>query len=256
MLVRPQRPAVRQLREYHANAPHVHSRGVGRRSEQDLGAAVPQCDDLRPSHDQSGPAVLNRELNHSTQYRGRQVLRDGRHDRSGEPEVRQLQCHGRTVNQNVLWLQVAVQNSVGMAVLQSAEHLVQPSLVARQALTCDHAAPHATAAGHQPSVAVFLAPVCRFSGCHRGACTRTLPGRSRAAQKQGTTRCRHNTQRPAGCELVMSTAVEHVDSSMWQPQQPTGRHFRGEALAAPTLHAAPLLARRRVARCWIRRGCA
>mmetsp|Transcript_18188 Transcript_18188/g.51805 ORF Transcript_18188/g.51805 Transcript_18188/m.51805 type:complete len:352 (-) Transcript_18188:40-1095(-) len=95
---REQRRARRHLRDDAADAPHVHGHAVELRAHEDLGRAIPHGDDLV------------------------RVLRHRHGVRSRQAEVGEFQPQLR-VDQQVLRLQVAMQDAVGVAELGSPAEL-------------------------------------------------------------------------------------------------------------------------------------
>jgi hypothetical protein len=92
-------PALNHFGKNAAGRPQVHSERVSLLAEQDLRAAVPERDHLVS-------VGLYREA-----------------ERSCQPEVRQLHFGASRIDQQILWLQISVEDSVLVAVDQSMQDL-------------------------------------------------------------------------------------------------------------------------------------
>lgn len=96
-----ERPTLDHLGEDAAGRPEIDAQTVGFLAQKDLGAAVPQCDNLVS------------------------VRLDRQTERSGQAEVRQLNVLPLGVDKQILWLEISVENSVLVKVDQRLQYLVQ-----------------------------------------------------------------------------------------------------------------------------------
>ena len=98
------RPLLQHLGKDATRAPDVDAERVVLRTKQDLGASVPEGDDLVS-------VCLDRES-----------------EGSGQAEIGELDCLAVAANEQVLWLQVSVENAVRMQENERLQNLIQEAL--------------------------------------------------------------------------------------------------------------------------------
>ena len=98
------RPLLQHLGKDATRAPDVDAERVVLRTKQDLGASVPEGDDLVS-------VCLDRES-----------------EGSGQAEIGELDCLAVAANEQVLWLQVSVENPVRMQENERLQNLIQEAL--------------------------------------------------------------------------------------------------------------------------------